>query len=549
MQANRGHGEPAPERLLAILEATTDLVNLTDAANERVLYLNRAGRQMLGVALDDPIEGMCITRFHPSWALERIKDEGIPAALKDGVWVGETAFLGIDGREVFVSQLILAHRGPGGGVEYLSTIARDITEDRRSQEALRRSEQMFRIMTENASEMIALVDTSGKRIYNSPSYQRVLGYTPEELQGTWSLEQTHPEDRERILSAAHEAKTRGVGRFIEYRMRHKNGSWRTLESHAGVVRNARGEIENILIVARDITERKRAEEERDRMQLQLHHAQKMESIGRLAAGIAHEINTPIQYIGDNTRFLQDAFKDLTGLLDTLTGFLQAARANELTTAGIQQVCETVEQSDLAYLTVEIPRAIEQSLEGISRVVHIVSGMKQFSHPGTHEKEAVDLNRVIESTVTVARNEWKYVADLTTDLDSNMPLVPCLPGELNQVLLNLIVNAAHAVSDVVGEGGQGKGKGKIHVSTRSDGDFVEIRIEDSGSGIPKEVQPRIFEPFFTTKPFGKGTGQGLAIAHSVVVERHGGTISFETEIGKGTVFIIRLPVAGAISEKK
>jgi signal transduction histidine kinase len=168
-------------------------------------------------------------------------------------------------------------------------------------------------------------------------------------------------------------------------------------------------------------------------------------------------------------------------------------------------------------------------------------MKEFSHPDTKEKIPLDLNHAINSTITVARNEWKYVADMETDFDSSLPLVSCLPGEINQVILNLIVNAAHAIADVVKKGGLEKGK--IKVQTRNCSEWAEIRIQDSGTGIPKKVQSRIFDPFFTTKEIGKGTGQGLAIARSVIVDKHGGSIHFETEEGKGTTFIIRLPLNG------
>ena len=167
-------------------------------------------------------------------------------------------------------------------------------------------------------------------------------------------------------------------------------------------------------------------------------------------------------------------------------------------------------------------------------------MKAFSHPGTGEKSLVDLNKAIESTITVARNEWKYVADVEKDLDSGLPNVPCLPGEFNQVILNIIVNAAHAIADVVGNGSEQKGV--ITVQTRKDGDWAELRISDTGSGIPEKARNRIFDPFFTTKEVGRGTGQGLAIARNVIVEKHAGTITFDTEMGKGTTFIIRLPIS-------
>jgi len=195
---------------------------------------------------------------------------------------------------------------------------------------------------------------------------------------------------------------------------------------------------------------------------------------------------------------------------------------------------------MEYLADEVPKAVQQGLEGVGRVASIVSAMKEFSHPGAKEKAHVDLNHAIETTVTIARNEWKYVADTELDLDPQLPPVPCLPGEFNQVILNLIINAAHAIADVVGDGS--RGKGTITITTRRQNNEAEIRIQDTGKGIPEKARDRVFDPFFTTKAVGKGTGQGLAIAHSVVVDKHGGSIAFETAEGKGTEFVIRLPLA-------
>jgi signal transduction histidine kinase len=186
---------------------------------------------------------------------------------------------------------------------------------------------------------------------------------------------------------------------------------------------------------------------------------------------------------------------------------------------------------------EIPKALSQALSGVQRVARIVQAMKDFSHPGTESKTPIDLNRAIESTLTVCRNEWKYVAELETDLDASLPAVSCLPGEFNQVILNIVVNAAHAIADQAKDGE----KGVIRVTTRRVNDRVEIRISDTGTGIPESARGRVFDPFFTTKEVGKGTGQGLAIARSVVVDKHQGEIFFETEMGKGTTFIIRLPI--------
>lgn len=527
------------ETLLAIFQKTSDFVCVTDLDYQHFQYLNAGGRKMLGIDPEEPVTGMNPAAFLPAWALERIRSEGIPTALRDNEWIGETAFTSRNGVTTVVSQSINAHRSPGGGWDVLSSIARDITESKNAQEALRRSEEMFRIITENASELIALIDSSGKRLYNSPSYQTVLGYTPEELQGTVSLDQTHPEDREKIIAAAAEAKQTGIGKSIEYRMRHKDGSWRVLESHAGVIRNERGEIENILIVARDVTERREAETRKQLMEVQLRHAQKMESIGQLAAGIAHEINTPIQYIGDNTRFLSDAFTDLSEVVAKFRALHDAAANSTLTPDLLREIEDSIEKADLNFLQDEIPKAIGQTLEGVDRVAKIVGAMKEFSHPGTEHHSSVDLNRAIDSTLTVARNEWKYIADLVTDFDSTLPLVPCLPGELNQVILNLIVNAAHAIADRNSE--DPSPMGVIRVSSHNLGEWAEVRIQDTGGGIPPEIGSRIFEPFFTTKEIGRGTGQGLAIAHSTIVDKHKGTIHFETELGKGTTFILRLPI--------
>jgi PAS domain S-box-containing protein len=286
-----------------------------------------------------------------------------------------------------------------------------------------------------------------------------------------------------------------------------------------------------LVIGSDVTERNALED-------QLRQAQKLESVGQLASGIAHEINTPTQYIGDNVRFLKDAFQSLEVVRTSYERLLAAASNNTLSPETVREVTDALETAEAAYLFEEIPKAIDQTLEGVSRVAKLVSAMKEFSHPGTKEKIPLDLNHAIENTVTVARNEWKYVADMETEFDPALPRVSCLPGEFNQVILNLIVNAAHAIADVIARGGAEKGK--IKIQTRDSADWVEIRIEDTGSGIPEKVRARIFDPFFTTKEIGKGTGQGLAIARSVVVDKHGGTIHFETEEGTGTTFIVRLP---------
>ncbi len=282
----------------------------------------------------------------------------------------------------------------------------------------------------------------------------------------------------------------------------------------------------------DITDRKSAETE-------LTQARKLEAVGQLAAGIAHEINTPTQFVGDNVTFLQDALKQILELQGKQGLLLEAAKTGTVSYEVVEAVEAAVKEADVEYLTEEIPKAVEQSLEGVDRISKIVRAMKEFSHPGVTGMTGSDINEAIETTITVARNEWKYLAEIETELDPSLPLVPCLVSEFNQVILNLIINAAHAIRDVVGDGSNEKGT--IRVSTRRDGDWAEIRVSDTGLGISQEIRERIFEPFFTTKDVGKGSGQGLAMARSVIEKKHHGMLTFETEMEKGTTFNIRLPI--------
>lgn len=238
-------------------------------------------------------------------------------------------------------------------------------------------------------------------------------------------------------------------------------------------------------------------------------------------------------------FLKDNWQSIASLLDLSVAIRREAGNGGVPQELLAKFDEQVEQSDLQYLLTEIPRALEQSLDGVQRVAKIVKGMKEFSHPGSEEKRAIDINRAIETTITVARHEWKYVADVTTEFAPDLPLVSCLIGEFNQVILNLIINAAHAIDAAITKGL--RDKGMIVIRTRREGTWVEVSVTDTGAGIAADIQCRIFEPFFTTKPLGKGTGQGLALAHSAIVNRLKGQLWFETEPGQGTTFFIRLPL--------
>jgi signal transduction histidine kinase len=279
--------------------------------------------------------------------------------------------------------------------------------------------------------------------------------------------------------------------------------------------------------------------ESKRLERELHQAQKLEAVGRLASGIAHEINTPIQFIGDNTRFLEDACRGLLAALEEQREALSQHAPPEVRA----RLEDAVQRLDLPFVVEQVPRTIARTLEGVRRVASIVKAMKEFAHPDQKEMVPTDLNHALRATLEVARNEYKYVADVVTEL-GDMPLVTCHAGEVNQVFLNILVNAAHAIADRVGATGE---RGRIRVATSGHGDAVWIAISDTGSGIPEQVRPKIFEPFFTTKEVGRGTGQGLAIARSVV-EKHRGDIWFETMVGEGTTFHLRLPVDPGAAER-
>lgn len=284
-----------------------------------------------------------------------------------------------------------------------------------------------------------------------------------------------------------------------------------------------------------MAELEKAFKEKEMLQSQLLQAHKLESVGQLASGIAHEINTPTQFVSSNVSFLDEAFSDISDCIKSLAEAVEEGRLSA------SLVHDALEEADWPYLYEEIPKAIKQSREGLARVTSIVRAMKEFSHPGGQDAEQCDINHLIETTVTVARNEWKYSAEVVLELAPDLPGIPCFDGAIGQVLLNLLVNAAQTISEKLGRTPEG-GKGTITITTEMADEAVLIHIADTGCGIPEECRAKIFEPFFTTKDVGKGTGQGLAIAYDVISRKHGGSLTFSTVMGEGTTFTIRLPIA-------
>jgi len=309
-----------------------------------------------------------------------------------------------------------------------------------------------------------------------------------------------------------------------------SGSISLLKSHSG-------EIMGHVLAFQNITEKHKAE-------VQTALSQKMEAIGQLAAGIAHEINTPIQYIGDNLKFLQKTVSRLTQVLEAYQE-VTLERDRSLLQEGIDHIEAIKKQNKIQHYLDESPKAVQDALEGVERVRKIVLAMREFSHPSEKGKRFSDINHGIETTVVISHNEWKYYAELDTDLDPEMPLVNCQIDEINQVILNMIVNAAQSIQEKIAA--KSDQKGKISISTQTGEDKIVIKIQDTGQGIPEEIQQRIFDPFFTTKGVGKGTGQGLSLAHNIIAKKHHGNIKVDSIVGEGTTFIIELPIDSSEQE--
>jgi PAS domain S-box-containing protein len=416
-----------------------------------------------------------------------------------------------------------------GSVQLIVGVSRDCTDWKAALEALQKSEESFRYLYAAIPHAVWVYDARTLEILEvNPAAVQRYGYSAGEFLALKMPAIYADEEPGRLAQALGSGSPEGQTRSG---WKHRTKDGRVLDVEIGAhALEFRGR-SAVVVVAQDVTERKRLETE-------LHHAQRLESVGQLAAGIAHEINTPIQYVGDNLRFMADAFRDRTAVVGMYEQLRQAAERGAVTREMLAALAQAIEDADVEYVNCEVPKAIAQSLDGVQRVATIVRAMKEFAHPGHKEKAAADLNEALRSTLVVARNEYKYVADVETDF-GNLPPVVCLIADMNQVFLNLVINAAHAIGDVMQ---RTKEKGKITVRTwQADGQAV-IAIGDNGCGIPDKIRTRVFDPFFTTKPVGKGTGQGLAIARSVVVEKHGGTLRFEPNQPRGTIFYISIPLS-------
>ena len=403
----------------------------------------------------------------------------------------------------------------------------------REQRVLRDAEERLQALVEHSSDLIVVLADDGTVEYEAGSVEALLRATPGALRGKKLSAWVEPGDHERL----HELCRTETQEQGEVRLRRDDGELRSCVVRATSLRDHLG-WRAIVLHIWDVSDRKRLESE-------LRLAQKLEAVGQLSAGIAHEINTPIQFVSDTNRFLDNAFADLQVVLDAYSELLAAEQQGAVTPELVHRVEEAEEIADIEYLRARIPEAFVRSFDGIQRVAKIVGAMRAFAHPPIPERSLVDVNNAVENTLIVATNEFRYVADVVTEL-GDVPLVECNGSDLNQVLLNLIINAADAIADVVGQSGE---RGRIVVRTWSEDESALISVADSGSGIPVEIADRIFDPFFTTKEIGRGTGQGLTVSRSLVVERHNGSLTFESRPGGGTTFLVRLPLRSSSASQR
>ncbi|MBU1000979.1 MAG: PAS domain S-box protein [Proteobacteria bacterium] len=501
----------------------------------RISLLNRKGCELLGYNARE-VEGRdWFETFIPAREREDVRAvfKGLMAGTVEPFARHENEIMTRDGSLRLFSWNNTMIRGGSGAILGTLGSGQDITDERRQEQALRQSEERFRVLVESMSEGVVALSRMGTLEYANQRFSEMLGIPHESLAGKRIEEFLDRENSERFRTHL----DMDYGRCSEAHelvWTHADGHVVPTYVSPALIFSANGELEGATVAIADISKLKGLEG-------QLVQAQMLESLGSLAAGIAHEINTPCQYVLNNLQFLQKAMVIILGVLRLYEGLRSAEAQGQETLPLIEELARELERQQIDYLQQDVMSSIGESLEGIDRIAAIVRSVKQFANPGPEEKVSIDLNALVRNTVIVSTNEWKYLADLTMELDETLPLVPCVAGQLNQVLLNLIVNAAQAIGARVET--QDYPKGEIRISTSHEPGRVFVEVTDNGGGIPQEVREHVFRPFFTTKAPGKGTGQGLAISQTVIRETHQGELTFETMEGQGTTFRIALPVGG------
>lgn len=416
---------------------------------------------------------------------------------------------------------------------FLVGVVRDITERKQAEHATQESRHFLKKLVDSIPIPFFYKDRDGKYVLLNAAFGHFFNLRTEDLLGQ-SIYEIMPKADADVHHAKdlHLLDNPGIDVY-EYQQTDVHGSLRDTIFHRNSIQDEAGRILGIVGAIIDITDQKQAERDRMEMQARVMQAGKLEAIGQLAAGIAHEINNPIQFIGDNSLFVHDSIRGILAALHSLSQF----KHQEGDSAERQREIERIiDELDVDFLSAELPQALSDTQEGVRRVAQIIAALREFSHPDGKAKTLTDLNFNIQNTVTITRSEWRSIAELHCELDPDLPRIQCHSGAINQVLTNLIINAAHSIREIHAQ----RPKGLITVRSTFDADTVQIHVEDNGNGIPVAIQKRIFDPFFTTKPIGQGTGQGLYLCHMIVVKDHGGTIRFETQEGCGTTFTVTLP---------
>jgi PAS domain S-box-containing protein len=475
-----------------------------------------------------------------SWA-DRLANTILPQCRVIGKWTGACDIRDVWGSEIPANIVLLHHSGTTDGAGACFCLSAVRLCARPDDAHALQDRELLHVLLETVPEAIYFKDSQSRFLRVSRALVAKDGgdnpaefigltdfdrFTIEHAQPAYDTEQQIMRTGEPVLDLE-EKETWPDGRV----------SW--VSTSKFPLRDRQGSIVGTFGISRDITQQKLDEATHREMETKLQLAQRLESIGRLAAGIAHEINTPTQFITDNTHFLGGAFQQLERTITAYRALRNEASTHPALAVPVAATATAEEECETAYHLGEIPRTLTQTLEGLGRVARIVRSLKEFSHPQNANRTQADLNQAIETAVAVSRHEWKYVADVVTELDPDLPTVPCVVDAFNQVMLNLLINGAHAIGTALKQ--TGAARGTITIRTRREVRHVLIEVQDTGTGIASEHREKIFSPFFTTKEVGKGTGQGLAIVHAVIVTQHGGTVDFETAVGRGTTFRLRLPL--------
>ncbi|MEA2104703.1 MAG: PAS domain S-box protein [Candidatus Cloacimonadota bacterium] len=527
------------ERYRVLFETSPDGIVITTLDSRNIIYANPAFFHISGYAEKKLYEANFKDFFTNSE--ERKEIFTTHQISQNHVFHTDIVFVREDTRILYVditSSVIVIKNN-----NYLVHFVRDVTDRKIAEESLRESEQKYRTLTNNINVGVyrSSIGALGKHLEVNRSMLDIFGFDSKQEFLELKNKELY-EDQQKQKWICDKILKNGFVKNEECNFIKKDGSPFIGSVSAVLVRDRNNEPEYFDGILEDVTDRKY-------MEMQLRTTQKLEAVGQLAAGISHEINSPVQYLGYNMVLFHESFNSLFDIISKAKEQIPLL-ANESIAKNdkeqiIRKLIGLLKSEELEQILADVPEALKFSEDGIKRVTQIVKAMREFVHPGQSEKTKIDLNNAITNTVEISRNEWKYTATIETNLDPDLPLVSCVPGEINQVFLNVILNASQAIKKKVGNGNDQKGVIIISTSYKNDANdksgWVEIKISDNGCGIPKESRQKIFNLFYTTKEVGVGTGQGLAISYNVIVKKHKGNIDFETEVDEGTTFTINLPV--------